>query len=100
MACEPRVTNLSGAALDKRMASTRHRERVLMGSGAVLSLAEAAALLPLADSDARQWLVGRGVVRSLAGRSVVRWSDVLDELGRGDDEPSMRPLATLRRVRL
>lgn len=53
------------------------QRRLLLGVGAVLSLNEAAALLPFSDAEARRWLRSRGLVRDLEGRSVVRWLDVL-----------------------
>lgn len=74
-----------------------------MGSGAVLTVAEAAALLPVADADARRWLHGAGLVRRLAGRPVVVWADVHDALRRGDSpqEPATtRAPLNLRRVKL
>ena len=51
--------------------------RLALGTGAVVSLAEAAALVPLADAEARRWLQAQGLVRELEGRRVVRWLDVL-----------------------
>lgn len=71
-------------------AGERHRERLRLGVGAVLTVNEAAALLPIGDRDARAWLRDRGLVRSLAGRDVVRWLDVLDALGAGE-EPAVEP---------
>jgi len=69
-----------------------HR-RLLLGPGAVLSLNEAAALLPFSDAKARRWLRSRGLVRDLEGRSVVRWLDVLfhPELGGPLDAPPPAP---------
>lgn len=51
-----------------------------MGPAAVLPVAEAAALLPLGDTDARDWLTSRGLVLALRGREVVIWGDVLDAI--------------------
>ena len=60
------------------MASTRHQERLSMGVGALLTLAEAAALIPIADMEARAWLKAQGLVQQLKGRHVVTWRSVLD----------------------
>lgn len=87
-----------------RPKSTRHYERLSMGLGAILSLAEAAAVLPIADYDARRWLRELGLVRNIDGRAVVVWLDVVEELRRGP--PSAAPGAKqpprrrLPRVRL
>lgn len=62
----------------------RAAARLTMGPGAVLSVSEAAAMLPVKDSEARAWLRSRGLVRDLEGRAVVCWRDVLAELGAGD----------------
>jgi hypothetical protein len=79
------------------------RRRLLLGTGAVLSLNEAAALLPFSDAEARRWLRSRGLVRDLEGRSVVRWLDVVfhPELGGPLDAPlDAPPRARLARVPL
>lgn len=86
-------------------AGERHRERLRLGVGAVLTVNEAAALLPIGDRDARAWLRDRGLVRSLTGRDVVRWIDVLDELRAGDVPATEAPRVASRtgplpRVRL
>lgn len=83
--------------------SHRHRDRLAMGAGAVLTVAEAAALLPVADADARRWLHGAGLVRRLAGRAVVVWADVHDALRSSDGPEAPRAEAAapaLRRVKL
>ena len=56
--------------------------RLCLGAAAILSLSETARLLPMADGKAREWLRRNGLVRDLAGRSVVIWGDVIDELRR------------------
>lgn len=82
------------------MPADRHADRLAVSAGAVLTEAEAVALLPVRDSDARAWLRSQGLVRQLAGRPVVRWADVLDALA-GDRRPEPRPPApALPRVRL
>ena len=53
----------------------------------MLSLGEAAKLLPWADNEARQWLRDRGLVSHPCGRDVVVWRRVLLELERDDDAP-------------
>ena len=66
------------------MSSKRHRDRLALGAGAVLTVSEASALLPVADCDARAWLRRLGLVRYLEGRQVVCWQDVIDALRRGE----------------
>ena len=60
----------------------------------VLSVAQAAARLPVPDADAVGWLVERGLVRTLAGREVVIWGDVLAGLrtGPAPEQLPARPL--------
>ena len=57
--------------------SKRHLHRLHLGAAAILSLSDAAALLPIGDADARAWLRESGLVRQLQGRHVVAWADVL-----------------------
>jgi len=74
-----------------------------LGAGAVLSLGEAVALLPVGDRDARDWLEKRGLVRSLAGRPVVIVADIHAELRAGERPQQQAPAtapAKLPRVRL
>ena len=84
--------------------SARHADRLRLGVGAVLTVAEAAALLPVADRDARSFLRRKGLVRDLDGRAVVRWLDVLDALaadaGPASPAPSLPAGPPLRRARL
>lgn len=56
--------------------------RLALGPAALMSLSEAAKLIPMSDSEARAWLRDEGLVRDLRGRSVVIWGDVLDQLRR------------------
>ena len=74
-----------------------------MGVGAVLTVNEAAALLPVADRAARGWLRREGLVSQLDGRPVVVWAAVLAALRRGADPQTPEPAAApmrLPRVRL
>ncbi len=74
-----------------------------MGAGAVLTVNEAAALLPVSDPAARLWLRQRDLIRSLDGRPVVVWADVLDALRAGaEPAEAASPVRVvgLRRVRL
>jgi len=84
------------------MSSQRHYDRLSMGQGAVLSVTEAAALLPIADSRARDWLRKEGLVVSLEGKKVVCWADVMDTIraGRGPEEKSSTRRRRLPRVPL
>jgi hypothetical protein len=85
------------------MNSKRDR-RLALGDGAVLSLSDAAALLPGRDAQVRQWLHDAGVVRRWLGQDVVVWRDVIESLPEPDGgdmapttSPRMRPKARLRR---
>ena len=62
-------------------------QRLVVSSSAVVSVGQAARLLPIAPKDARRWLRKRGLIRDLAGRSVVVWGDVVHELSRPAHEP-------------
>ena len=66
--------------------SQRAQARLALGGAAVLPVREAAALLPMADARARDWLHRKDLIRDMDGKSVVVWGDVLDVL-RDDDEP-------------
>ena len=69
----------------------------------MLSVAEAASLLPIADGNARAWLRSQGLVRYLVGKPVVVWLDVMETLNQGDEvtKPSKRSRGcSLKRVSL
>ena len=70
--------------------SDRAQARLALGAAAVLPVGEAAALLPISDARARDWLHTRGVVRDLDGKPVVIWGDALALL-RGGDDPGAPP---------
>lgn len=59
---------------------TRQDHRLALGAAAILSVSQAAGLLPIADAEARSWLRAKGLVRDLCGREVVVWGHVLAEL--------------------
>lgn len=84
------------------MSSQRHADRLAMGGAAVLSVAQASALLPLADSEAREFLRREGLVRHVEGRAVVVWSAVIAAIERGDrtDAGPKPGLPSLPHVRL
>ncbi len=73
--------------------SDRHQHRLAQGAAAVLSEAQAVALLPMNDGEARRWLRRSGLVRKLEGRRVVVWGSVPEAIKSGDDGPtaSARP---------
>lgn len=76
----------------------RRVQRLLVSPGAVVSVQQAAELLPIADRDARAWLKRKGLLRDLDGRKVVVWADVLKALEPSEDA---RPRAArLRREKL
>lgn len=75
--------------------SARHAARLSMGRGAVLTLNQAAAMLPVSDSTARRWLRRAGLVSHLDGRPVVVWAAVLAELRAGADPAALSAPATI-----
>lgn len=54
-----------------------HADRLILGNAAVLTIRTAARLIPLRDSDARKWLRASGLIRSLDGRELIVWGDVV-----------------------
>ena len=60
--------------------SKRHQDRLRLGRDAIVSLSDAAALLPMSDDEARDWLRASGLVRDFHGRHVVLWGEVLDAI--------------------
>lgn len=79
----------------ERSASARHAERLSMGAGALLTLQQACALLPVGDAAGRRWLRDHGLIRHIDGRPVVAWADVLAEVKAGSD-PASPPVALPR----
>lgn len=80
--------------------------RAALGTAAVLSLRDAARLLPVRESEARQWLRDSGCVRVFLGAEIVVWGDVLRALpptaaaGSADATLRSRPPPPVRRVPL
>lgn len=83
-------------------ARDRDADRLALGRAAVLTVQRAVELIPvLTETERRDWLRERGLIRYLAGRPVVRWQDVLDALeDQAEQAAPPRPVATLPRVRL
>jgi hypothetical protein len=75
--------------------STVTDKRLALGRAAVLSVTEAASLLPLREADAIRWLRERRLVRTFPGttREVVRWGDVYEAIAAGDEPQVSRPAA-------
>lgn len=67
---------------------TPREARRQLGAAAVLSEAEAVALLPVRDSTARKWLRAQGLVSDTALGRLVLWERVIDALFR--DPPQER----------
>lgn len=88
MSADPPDRALGAIAADVATGGRRFRNRLTLGVGAIVTLSEACALLPVSDREARHWLRGRRLVRDLQGRSVVRWLDVLDALDVLDPDAS------------
>jgi len=102
-AAEARIASLQGAARAQNDPveglaglSERARERLLMGTGAVLSVSAAAALLPCNDAEARRWLEAQGLARrGPGGKRMVAWAAVVERLSPPAKQPaqSKRPKA-------
>ena len=67
--------------------SDRARARRELGMGAVISLYQAAQLLPLPDEEAVELLRREGVVLRVRGREIVVWADVVEALRRVGQAP-------------
>lgn len=76
--------------------SERAKARRAMGVAAVLTVSQAAALLPATDAEADRWLREHGLVRRWLEREVVIWGEVLDAI-RGGEAPETG--SSRRRVR-
>lgn len=72
--------------------------RLLLGPASLLSVEQAAELLPIRDSDARKLIEEAGIVRRLAGRRVVTWHDCL-ALAKPERPAEARPSRPVRRLR-
>lgn len=59
----------------------------------ILSLEEAARLIPLREAAAREWLVREGLVRTIAGRRVVSWAAVHERLASDAAQSPRSPVA-------
>lgn len=67
------------------MTTTAHA-RLALGAAAVLSVNEAARLLPMKNGTAVEWLERRGLVHQLEGRRVVVWGDVVATIRQQPEE--------------
>jgi hypothetical protein len=79
----------------KMPTSDRHLHRLALGAAAVLSEAQAVALLPMNDREARRWLRHNGLVHDLDGRRVVVWGAVLAAITRENDAANVTPPTNL-----
>lgn len=86
------------------MPSDLDHDRLIVSPGALLTVQRTVELIPVGThAERRAWLREHGLVRYIAGRPVVRWSDVLDALGSGNKPVEPRPRAAgsvLPRVKL
>ena len=83
----------------QRREPSRSAKRRETGLGAVYPLAEAVALLPMSDADARRWLREQGLVANIDGRDVVAWHRVTEALYDDDGEPQAPTPPPARRKR-
>ena len=76
--------------------------RLLLGPAALLSVEQAISLMPLRDSEARALLEEAGIIRRLAGRRVVLWSEAVElAVSEATDKPRPKtPARPLRRAKL
>ena len=58
----------------------RRTQRAMLGIAAIVSVSQAAEWLPLGDSRARRWLRSAGLIRTLDGKAVVVWGEVVESL--------------------
>jgi hypothetical protein len=71
--------------------TSRRDERIALGAAAVVTVREAVKRLPISDCDAEAFIRERQLVRSLRGREVVIWGDVLDALRGASSAPMLMP---------
>lgn len=77
------------------MSADLRTARLALGGKAVLSMSEAARLLPVRSSDGARWLRSRGLVRDVPGLGeLVVWGDVVAAIQADEVTP---PKATKRR---
>ncbi len=69
---------------------TAKEARLRQGEAAVLSVTEAARLIPGREADVRKWLRAQGLVRYLMGKPVVIWGDILDTLKADEPKPKRK----------
>ena len=76
--------------------------RLLLGPAALLSVEQAASLLPVRDGEARRLIEDAGIIRRLAGRRVVLWADAvaLALPESTDKQERARPAPRLKRAKL
>ena len=77
--------------------SSRNESRLNLGQAAIFSVAQAVGLLPLADREAKQWLIDHDLIRHLSGRRVVIWGEVLHALSSNEDDAASEPQTTRNR---
>ncbi len=76
---------------------TTREARLSLGAAAVLSVTEAARLLPGRESECRKWLRTEGLVRFVMGRPVVIWGDVVEALRLSEKPKRKKKPTPLRR---
>jgi len=76
---------------------TTREARLALGAAAVVSVTEAARLLPGREADCRKWLRTEGLVRFVMGRPVVVWGDVLEALRLSNKPKRKKKANPLRR---
>lgn len=74
-----------------------HQLRGLQGRAAVLTVARAVVLLPYRDSEARLLIERSGVVKTVAGRRILVWGQLLDALDELDETATPKRRVQKRR---
>ena len=76
--------------------SVRDLDRLILGASALLSISRAAELLPVSDAEARRLIEDAGIIRRLAGRRVVLWSEVVSLAVPEQERRERRPAPSRR----
>lgn len=66
-------------------------ERLTLGEAAVISVEQAARLLPISDGEAREWLATEHLIHLIRGRRVVIWGEVVAAIRGGANPTAPKP---------
>jgi len=91
---EPILDALAALVEDHLM--SRNTERRTVGLGSILRVSHAAALLPISDRRAREWLRDQQLVLDLDGKPIVVWRAVVERLTEQVERGELPPLRSGR----